>query len=162
MQKELEKLHRHFQTQYLLFQLCTYPFNVKMPHKKKKKQPMASVSEICNTGFFLTSRGISCFTTPILQGCSFKSLPVVWYLTVHSKWGQHFFEVCFHSCANIMQFLFNSLKVFFIFLLFSSQHVVQNSSTVLLFCILSFYKALLPHDIFYKTLVNILSMMHTL
>jgi len=59
MQKELEKLHRNFQTQYLLFQLCTFPFNVKMPHLKKKtldqKNPMVSIPETCNTGFFLTS-----------------------------------------------------------------------------------------------------------
>jgi hypothetical protein len=30
--------------------------------------------------------------------------------------GATFSEVCFHSCANIMQFLFNSHKVFFYFL----------------------------------------------
>lgn len=161
MQKELEKLHRHFQTQYLLFPLCTFPFNVKMSHLKKKKFLLVFLKL---QYWFLPyqSRGISCFATPILQGCSFKSLPVVWYLTVSSKWGQHFPRfVSIHAPISCNFSSFHS-RFFWIFLLFSSQHAVQNSSTVLLFCILLFYKALLPHDIFYKTLVNILSMMHTL
>lgn len=80
---------------------------------------------------------MSCFITQILQGCSFKSLRVVYYLTVSSKWGQHFLRfVSIHAQISYNFSSIHSRLFFFIFLLFSSQHAVRNFSTVLYIVVL--------------------------
>jgi hypothetical protein len=137
-----------------------------MPHLRKKKTISGSKKPngYCSWNlqyWFLPyqSRGISYFTTPILQGCSFESLLVVWYLTLSSKWGQHF--LMFVSIHEPISCNFSSIHSRFFLFSFCST-VIMLFKILPLFCILLFYKALLPQDIFYKTLVNILFVIHTL
>jgi hypothetical protein len=142
MQKELEKLHVNFQTQYLLFWLCTFPFNVKMPHLRKNNFWIKKSNGYCSWNlqyWFLPyeSRGI-------LQRCSFKSILTVWYLTLNSKWRQHFLGfVSTHAPTSCN---FSSIPSSFLLSFYSAGNMVFEILPLL--CILWFYKALMPQDIF--------------